>query len=165
MSSPEVWLRGPLPGVPPLLQPVAHALLQAGEEIRRAMADFPDELLWERPAGVASVGFHLQHIVGVLDRLFTYARGEQLDEGQLARLRAEGRVPEVGGSAEALVAEVGRAIDRAVEALKEIDPATLTEPREVGRGRLPSTVHPRLPALPCPSSRAPSACSCCPISS
>jgi hypothetical protein len=35
--------------------------------------DFPTKLLWERPANVASVGFHLQHLAGVLDRLFTYA--------------------------------------------------------------------------------------------
>jgi len=32
-NKPEVWLRGPLEGIPPLLQPVAHALLQAREEI------------------------------------------------------------------------------------------------------------------------------------
>jgi len=28
-SLPEVWLRGPVEGVPAALQPVAHALLQA----------------------------------------------------------------------------------------------------------------------------------------
>ena len=41
-------------------------------------AIFPPSLLWTRPAGLASVGFHLQHIAGVIDRLFTYARGEAL---------------------------------------------------------------------------------------
>src|SRR5581483_4427112 len=45
---------------------------------------------WERPAGVASPGFHLQHLSGVLDRLFTYARGEGLDQAQLEALKAEG---------------------------------------------------------------------------
>ena len=54
----EVWLRGPVEGVPGLLQPVAHAILQAREEVNEMMMDFPDELLWEQPAGVASVGFH-----------------------------------------------------------------------------------------------------------
>ena len=62
----EVWLRGPVSGVPSLLQPVAHALLQAREELNAAMHDFPPALLNERPAGVASVGFHLQHLAGVL---------------------------------------------------------------------------------------------------
>ena len=85
----EVWLRGPLPGLPPLLQPVAHALLQAREELTTALHDFPSALLNERPAGVASVGFHLQHMAGVLDRLLTYARGEALIAEQLATLRAE----------------------------------------------------------------------------
>ena len=87
---PEVWLRGPLPDVPALLQPVAHALLQAREEIYELMKDFPEILLWERPAGVASVGFHLQHLTGVLDRLFTYAQGHALSAAQLQYLAAEG---------------------------------------------------------------------------
>ena len=78
MPSPEAWLRGPVEGVPDLLQPVAHALLQAKEETRTLLQNFPAELLWNRPAGLASVGFHLQHVAGVVDRLFTYARGESL---------------------------------------------------------------------------------------
>ncbi|HEU5147585.1 MAG TPA: DinB family protein, partial [Chryseosolibacter sp.] len=53
-SSLEVWQRGPVEGVPALLQPVAHALLQAVEEVERYTANFPSEFLWERPAGVAS---------------------------------------------------------------------------------------------------------------
>jgi hypothetical protein len=53
----EYWLRGPVPGIPPLLQPVAHALLQAGSEVATLMQDFDDALLWKKPAGVASQGF------------------------------------------------------------------------------------------------------------
>src|SRR5215471_7705354 len=86
----EVWLRGPLPQVQPLLQPVAHALLQAREEVDALMNGFPEERLWERPAGVASPGFHLQHLAGVLDRLFTYARGESLNDVQTKYLATEG---------------------------------------------------------------------------
>src|ERR1700754_2250061 len=91
MSKPEVWLRGPLVDVPALVQPVAHALLQAREEIIEMTAGFPEALLWEGVAGMASPGFHLQHLAGVLDRLFTYARGEQLSELQLNALAAEGK--------------------------------------------------------------------------
>ncbi|MEO6977178.1 MAG: hypothetical protein ABI113_02335 [Mucilaginibacter sp.] len=87
---PEVWLRGPLAGVPALLQPIAHALLQAGEEINELMAGFPEALLWEKPAGLASPGFHLQHLAGVLNRLFTYAKGGQLNQEQLDALKTEG---------------------------------------------------------------------------
>src|SRR5262249_14159386 len=92
--TPEVWLRGAVPDVPALLQPVAHALLQAREEVHALMQDFAAERLWDRPGGVASAGFHLQHLSGVLDRLFTYARSEQLNERQAQALAAEGKPDE-----------------------------------------------------------------------
>ena len=87
---PEVWLRSPIENIPSLLQPVAHALLQAKEEVNELLEDFPNELLWEKPAGVASTGFHLQHMSGVLDRLFTYAEGKQLNEEQFGAMKGEG---------------------------------------------------------------------------
>ncbi len=89
----EAWLRGPIEGVPDSLQPVAHALIQAREEARDMLSEFPADLLWTRPAGVASVGFHLQHISGVVDRLFTYARGEPLTAEQRGALAREGTPP------------------------------------------------------------------------
>lgn len=133
----EVWLRGPLPAVPALLQPVAHALLQAREEVTALLTDFPEALLWERPAGVASVGFHLQHLAGVLDRLFTYARAEALHAHQLQALAAEGQPT---ASAAVLVQRFCRQVDHALAQLQSTAPATLTEPRGVGRAQLPSTV-------------------------
>lgn len=139
-STPEVWLRGPIPDVPPLLQPVAHALLQAREEVDTYLRDFPDELLWTRPAGVASVGFHLQHVRGVVDRLFTYARGEMLTKQQLEVLAEEGQPPAPDTSARDLVQAFHEQVDRALEQLRTTDEATLTEPRGVGRAQLPSTV-------------------------
>src|ERR1700742_1748879 len=93
-NKPEVWLRGPLEGIPPLLQPVAHALLQAREEVNAMMANFPEIFLWVKPGGMASPAFHLQHLTGILDRLFTYARGESLDTSQLTYLANEGKEPE-----------------------------------------------------------------------
>src|SRR5580692_4601480 len=89
-SQPEVWLRGPLPDYPDELQPVAHSLLQVREEIA-AMAALPPEHLWARPGGAASIGFHLRHLAGSLDRLQTYARGDSLKPAQRAALSAEGR--------------------------------------------------------------------------
>ena len=136
---PEVWLRGPLPDIPPLLQPVAHALLQAREEVVAQMASFPEEGLWERPGGVASVGFHLQHLSGVLDRLFTYARGKGLDKGQARKLAAEG-TPESGAGLRELVTAFEMQVDLALEQLRNTNQRTLTEYRAVGRAQLPSTV-------------------------
>ena len=137
---PEVWLRGPLPNVPGLLQPVAHALLQAREEVEALTRDFPEELLWVRPGGVASVGFHLQHLAGVLDRLFTYARGESLNASQLAALRGEGKEAAPTPTCRELVAAFERQVDVSVKEIQSIDERILTEPRTVGRGKLPSTV-------------------------
>jgi uncharacterized damage-inducible protein DinB len=139
-SLPEVWLRGPLPKVPALLQPVAHALLQAREEITEIMADFPAEKLAERPLGLASVGFHLRHLAGVLNRTFTYARGEALSPAQLAYLAAEGQPPTHPGEVLELVDAFARQVDAALAQLIATPEATLPEWRGVGRAQLPSTV-------------------------
>ena len=136
----EIWLRGPVPGVPPLLQPVAHALLQAREELNAALRDFPPALLNERPGGVASVGFHLQHLAGVLDRLLTYARQETLSEQQLGDLYAENPPLPVGPDAVAqLVQRFSSGVDAALNQLKNTAEASLTEVRGVGRAQVPST--------------------------
>ncbi len=138
-ARPEVWLRGPLPDVPPLLQPVAQALLQAREEVDAIAATLPAARLWDRPAGVASCGFHLRHLAGVLDRLTTYARGEALSDIQLAALAGE-EAPDPSATAPALAAGFGRAVDRALDQLRATDPRTVLDPRAVGRAALPSTV-------------------------
>lgn len=136
----EVWLRGPLQGIPALLQPVAHALLQAKEEVNALMEDFPEILLWVKPAGMASTGFHLQHMAGVLDRLFTYARGRALTQHQLSKLAAEGIMPEIAYSVITLLEIFNRQVDEALKQLSETNELSLTEVRGVGRAQLPSTV-------------------------
>lgn len=139
-NKPEVWLRGPLEGIPPLLQPVAHALLQVREEVNELMTDFPEILLWVKPVGMASPGFHLQHLAGVLDRLFTYAKGEALTEHQLNKLHSEGKMPEIGYSVTTLLEIFNRQVDEAIKQLSQTDELILTEKRVVGRNQLPSTV-------------------------
>lgn len=139
-NKPEVWLRGPIAGIPPLLQPVAHALLQAREEVNDMMADFPEILLWVKPSGLASPGFHMQHLAGVLDRLFTYARGEMLTAHQLAKLSVEGKMPQIEYSIITLTEIFNRQVDDALKQLSEADELTLTERRGVGRAQTPSTV-------------------------
>ncbi|OIN59393.1 DinB family protein [Arsenicibacter rosenii] len=136
----EVWLRGALPDMPALLQPVAHALLQAREEVNALMEGVSDDLLWERPAGLASAGFHLQHLTGVLDRLHTYARGEMLSPVQLDALAQEGKPQATGTSVQELVQAFNRQVDKAVAQLRQTDEQTLTDFRGVGRAQVPSTV-------------------------
>lgn len=136
---PEVWLRGPLEGIPALLQPVAHALLQAQEELHELFHDFPETLLWQQPAGVASPGFHLQHMTGVLDRLFTYAAAQMLSPGQLEYLAREGK-PAEGITLPQLMVAFDTQLTISLTRLKEINPETLTAVRGVGRKQTPSTV-------------------------
>ena len=140
MSQPEVWLRGPMPGVPPLLMPAAHALAGAGEDVARVAAGLTVEQLWARPAGAASVGFHMRHIPGVLDRLLTYARGESLSDAQLAYLRAEPDPGDPAPSVDELLRGVDEAIERALAQIRATREEDLLLPRGVGRLQLPSTV-------------------------
>jgi len=135
----EVWMRGPLPGVPALLQPVAHALLQAKEEVARYVADFDDRYLWQRPGGVAAVGFHLQHIAGVIDRLFTYAEERSLSEIQFTYLRSEG-IETAGVTSAGLVAAFEEQVARAITQLKQTNENQLTSTRYLGRKRIPTTL-------------------------
>jgi hypothetical protein len=139
-SQPEAWLRGPLPDVAPHLMPVAHALIQAAEDLQAAAAGLSAVELWERPGGAASAGFHLIHVAGSIDRLLTYARGEALTAEQRTAAAAEVRAAEPGREAGALVAEARAAIDKALAQIRSTPPEALLEARTVGRARLPSTV-------------------------
>ncbi|ARK11937.1 DinB family protein [Fibrivirga algicola] len=140
MNQPEIWLRGPLPNVPALLQPAAHALEQALLDARTALSNFPDALLWERPAGLASVGFHLQHIAGVQDRMLTYARHEALSETQFTYLRQEGKPTNEMPTVADLLTRLHTQTERTVAHLRTVDPGALPDYRPVGREGLPSTV-------------------------
>lgn len=93
-----------------------------------------------RPGGGASIGFHVRHLVGALDRLFTYARGEGLSASQLAALKQEGDPGTPPADAQALTAALATATARAIDQLRATDPSTLLDPRSVGRQRMPSTV-------------------------
>ena len=135
---PEAWLRGPIPGIPASLQPVAHALVQVREEVERAVAGLTPGQLGARPAGAASLAFHLRHIPGSVDRLFTYARGESLKDAQRQALAAE--KDEAAPDPASLLAGLAAGIDGALARLREWPVDSLLEPRSVGRAALPSTV-------------------------
>jgi uncharacterized damage-inducible protein DinB len=137
---PEAWLRGPIEGVDALLQPAAHALEQAREDLELATRDLSLENLWARPNGAASLGYHLRHAAGSLDRLLTYARGAQLDDDQHAALKREAEPGNPPGDADTLLAHARQAIDAALAQLRATPRESLLEPRAVGRKGLPSTV-------------------------
>lgn len=139
MSNLEVWQRGPVEGVPELLQPVAHALLQAAEDARRYTEDFPDELLWQKPFGLAAVGFHLNHLSGVVNRLFTYADNKKLSVDQLKFLKAEENPDNLPLKAADLVRMFDETVQEAVKFLRQTSTDDLTEFRGLGRAQLPTT--------------------------
>jgi hypothetical protein len=139
MANTEWWQRGPVDGVPALLQPVAHILLQVGESVDDLVANLTVAQWNSRPASVASPAFHVRHMAGVIDRLFTYARGESLNDAQFAGLRAEGSELHAN-DIDATIAALHARIDAAIAELKTIDVSTLGDYRAVGRAELPSTV-------------------------
>jgi uncharacterized damage-inducible protein DinB len=126
--------------VDPYLQPAAHALVQAREDLARVGSGLTTAQLWLQPNAAASVGYHLRHLAGSLDRLLTYARGQQLNERQLAALKSESDPNAPRHDLPVLVNEALRAIDAAIEQIRSTRREELLESREVGRARLPSTV-------------------------
>ena len=133
----EVWMRGPIAGLIPLLQPVAHAILQAREEVNHMMINFQNELIWKKPGGVASVAFHLQHLSGVLDRLFTYANNQILNEDQLELLALESDTNQYL-TVKGLLTRFNNQVNKSLTQLKNIEEKTLLEPRGIGRKQIPT---------------------------
>ncbi|MEZ4701783.1 MAG: DinB family protein [Rhodothermales bacterium] len=137
---PEPWLRGPLPGIPPLLQPAAHALVMSVEDTARAVDGLTETHLWMRPGGVGSVGYHLAHLSGSTDRLLTYARGEALTDEQFRYLKAEADLETTRPRLDDLLAGWRQTVDAAFRQMAETPATILTDTRRVGRAGLPSTV-------------------------
>ncbi len=136
-ASVEPWLRGPLPGTDPLIQPVLHSFMQVREDLALHTEGLSDEDVWRTPGPLPPLGFQLRHIAGSVDRLTSYLMGEQVSPEQIAELKAES-TPGAG------LAELIEAVDRALSAsearMRTIDPATIHEPRFIGRKQLPSSV-------------------------
>jgi len=135
---PEPWMRGPIPGVDPLVAPILHSFQQAREDLAKHTEGLTPEQLWASPYGFGSAGFHIRHIAGSTSRLMTYAQGQQLSPEQLSELQDEKRPLGIGR--DALLALLDRALSDAEAVVRSIDPSTLAELRAVGRKMLPTTV-------------------------
>jgi len=135
-----VWLRGPVEGFPAELQPAVHALMQAVEDVEAAVTPLSVDEIWAKPGGAASIGFHARHIVGALDRLYSYARGLALSETQIAYMKAEGVAGDPAPDGAALVNLVKTGVDAALGQLRSTPVSELADVRTVGRKQLPTTV-------------------------
>jgi hypothetical protein len=136
-KKPEVWMRGPIEGVDPYLQPVVHSLLQVKEDLEALLPAITSQMLWARPGGAASLAFHLDHIGGATDRLLTYARGETLSPEQFVFLKGEGANEH--RSLDDIAARAFAAIDRAIAQVRMTTSEMLLAPQKLGRAQLPTT--------------------------
>jgi uncharacterized damage-inducible protein DinB len=110
---------------------------QAREDLARHTEGLTTEQVWARPYGFGPVGFHLCHITASVDRLTTYLENRSLSAGQLAALNRE---MEPGASREELLAQLDAGLVRAEQIIRNVDLSKLSDPRTVGRQRLPTTV-------------------------
>jgi uncharacterized damage-inducible protein DinB len=130
----EPWLRGPISGVSPLLAPLLYSLQQAREDLAAHTEGLTSDQLW----GPGSIGFHLRHIAGSTARLTQYLQGLPLTSAQLEALEAENHP--TGPGCDELLAKIDCAFRETEAVVRQLDPATLAEPRTVGRRHLPTTV-------------------------
>jgi hypothetical protein len=96
MSSPaptvpyvEPWLRGTDADVPAVARAILHALDLALDDITKWTEGLTDSEVNLHPLGLPSLAFHLRHIARSVDRILTYAEGNQLTSEQLSALKAE----------------------------------------------------------------------------
>jgi uncharacterized damage-inducible protein DinB len=134
---PELWLRGPLEGVHPVVMPVFFTFAQVREDLGKHIRGLTREDVWRNLRGAASLGFHIKHIAGSVDRLTTYLEGGKLNETQMQFMREEGQSD---ADLDELLRLMDATLHKSEEQLKQVDPATLYDARAVGRKALPTTV-------------------------
>ncbi len=132
----EPWMRGTHSELDPLRRAVMHALESAEEDAERWCAGLSKDAMQARLDPLPSVSFHLLHIARSLDRLLTYAEGQQLSEEQLAKLGSEMAL----GTVAAVMREFRKGLATAKERVCAIDPGSYAEARGIGRKQLPTTV-------------------------
>jgi hypothetical protein len=135
---PEPWLRGPIPDVHPLITPILYSFQQAREDLAHFTEGLTPQQLWASPHGLGSVAFHIRHIAGSTGRLMQYLQARPLTQTQMQELRDEPNPLPIGR--DELLALLDDALRSAETVVRAIDPATLADPRAVGRKQLPTTV-------------------------
>jgi uncharacterized damage-inducible protein DinB len=133
----EPWLRGTFLDLPAVHRAVQHALQLAEDDLQRCCAGLTEADFDARPAGIASLAFHIRHIARSLDRLLTYAEGRQLNEEQMAALKSE---PAPGAVAAEVFKELGETLEKAASRVRALMGQDLEATRTVGRELLPTTL-------------------------
>jgi len=136
-QQPEPWLRGTLPEVPAVARGVLHALELAREDANRWCESLSENELHARPFDLPSIAFQLRHIGGSIDRLLTYAEGNQLTGEQIAVMKAE---MDPGASRGTLFAEFEQGLDSAAGRVRALAATDFEQPRGVGKKQMPTSV-------------------------
>jgi uncharacterized damage-inducible protein DinB len=133
----EPWLRGTHRDIPAAGRAVLHALELALDDTAKWTAGLTDDEVHAEPFGLTSIAVQLRHIAGSVDRILTYAEGNQLSAGQLAALKAESSGNE---SLAELMARVEASLDHAAGRVRALAHGDLETPRSVGRKELPTSL-------------------------
>ena len=137
MPAAEPWLRGSETDVPAVARAVLHALQLAEEDLRKWCGNLSDREVNARPAGAASVAFHIRHVARSLDRLLTYAEARNLSGEQMNLLRTE---HDQDATRDELFTELSAALANGAARVRALANTNLEEARTVGRKLLPTTV-------------------------
>jgi uncharacterized damage-inducible protein DinB len=138
-SQPEPWLRGTHVEIPPVPRVVIHALELAQEDLATWCGDLTELEVAANPSGLPSVNFQLRHISRSVDRLLTYAEGNQLNARQLEEINTESKVDAASAG---LLEEVRKTVAEGSNRIRKLgeNSGMLYEPRTVGRKNIPTTV-------------------------
>jgi DinB superfamily len=136
-QQPEPWLRGTYSELPAVLRAILHAFELSREDVVRWTDGLTEAELHASPSGLSPIAFHMRHIARSLDRLLTYAEGNQLNSEQLTALKTE---LDPGISREELLAEFHQGLEQAAVRVRAFASADLEQPRGVGKKQLPTSV-------------------------
>ena len=137
LTQPEPWMRGPIDGLEPLVAPVFYSFTQVREELAHYTEGLTTEQVWRQVNSLPTLGFHLRHIAGSVDRLMSYLMEAEISPEQIVYLKSEG---EPGASLDELLAGVDAAFAKAESQLRTIKADDIHAPRYIGRKRLPTSV-------------------------
>jgi uncharacterized damage-inducible protein DinB len=116
---------------------VLHAFDLAHEDVLRWCDGLNDAELHASPGGLTPIAYHLRHIPRSLDRLLSYAEGNQLTADQIAALKSES---DSQATREELFAELEKGLESAANRVRAFAGADLEQPRGVGKKQLPTSV-------------------------
>jgi uncharacterized damage-inducible protein DinB len=133
----EPWLRGTHTDVPAIGRAVLHALELALDDITKWTTGLTDAEVHASPLGLPPVAFHLRHIARSVDRILSYAEGNQLTDEQMTALKSEQAGTETLAE---LIAAVEISFTDAADRICILATADFNMPRTVGRKQLPTSI-------------------------